>query len=81
MNILSLQNISCSQAQWRRKGRYMKKQNKRKKLKPDVALKEFFRKLEYFADVFNGVCFQGKLVIKPEHLVEIDIDVSLTRRK
>ena len=61
----------------------MRKQNKKKKLKikPDVVLKEFFRKPEYFADVFNGGCFQGKPIIKPEHLVELDTDVSLTRRK
>ena len=59
----------------------MKKQNKKKKLKPDVVLKEFFRKPEYFADVFNGVCFQGRSVIKLENLIEIDTDISLTRRK
>ena len=64
-----------------KKGNRMIKSSKKKKLKPDTVLKEFFRKPEYFADVFNGVCFQGKQVILPEHLVEIDTDISHTRRK
>ncbi|MFI3208493.1 MAG: Rpn family recombination-promoting nuclease/putative transposase [Eubacteriales bacterium] len=44
--------------------------------KPDPELKDFFRKPEHFADVFNGACFGGEQVLAPENLQEIDTDVS-----
>ncbi|MFI3208246.1 MAG: hypothetical protein R3Y40_03855 [Eubacteriales bacterium] len=44
--------------------------------KPDPELKEFLKKPEHFADVFNGACFGGEQVLSPENLQEIDIDVS-----
>ena len=33
--------------------------SKKNKIKPDVVMKEFWRVNERFADLFNGVLFQG----------------------
>lgn len=44
--------------------------------KKDVRLKEFWRHNERFADLFNAVVFNGKEVIKPEDLREMDTDMS-----
>ena len=45
-------------------------------VKKDVRLKEFWRKNERFADLFNAALFSGKEVIKPEDLQEMDTDMS-----
>ena len=45
-------------------------------VKKDVRLKEFWRQNERFADLFNAVMFNGKQVIKPEDLQELDTDMS-----
>ena len=47
-----------------------------KSTKADVIFKEFWRQNERFADLFNTVVFQGKEVILPENLSEMDTDVS-----
>lgn len=46
------------------------------KTKTDVVLKEFWRDNAHFADLFNTVLFEGKEVLKPEDLQEMDTDVS-----
>ncbi len=48
------------------------------KTKADVIFKEFWRQNERFADLFNTVIFQGKEIIRPENLSEMDTDVSGT---
>ena len=48
----------------------------KKKVKTDVVLKDFWRQNERFADLFNAVVFQGKEVLKPEALQEMDTDIS-----
>lgn len=47
-----------------------------KKIKADVILKDFWRQNDRFADLFNAVVFQGKEVLKPEALQEMDTDLS-----
>lgn len=49
---------------------------KKNNVKSDVRWKEFWRQNERFADLFNAVLFQGKEVLKPEDLEEIDTDMS-----
>ncbi len=44
--------------------------------KADPELKEFLRKPERFADVFNTVCFDGEQVLSADNLYELDTDVS-----
>lgn len=39
-------------------------------------MKDFWRQNERFADLFNAVVFQGKEVLKPEALQEMDTDIS-----
>lgn len=51
-----------------------------KDAKPKTILKNFFGKNEHFADVMNAVFFQGKEVVKPETLHELDSDVSSSIR-
>ncbi len=48
----------------------------RGKVKTDVVLKDFWRQNDRFADLFNAVVFQGKQVLKPEELHEMDTDMS-----
>ena len=50
--------------------------SKKDKIKPDTALKNFWRNNERFADLFNAVLFDGKEVIQPEELMEADTDLS-----
>jgi len=50
------------------------------KVKTDVVLKDFWRQNDRFADLFNAVVFQGKQVLKPEELQELDTDMSGTIR-
>lgn len=44
----------------------------------DVSLKTFWRDNEHFADLFNATVFNGKQVLKPNKLTEMDTDVSAT---
>ncbi len=44
--------------------------------KPDVILKNYWSSNERFADLFNAVLFQGKIMIHPEELEEEDTEVS-----
>lgn len=44
--------------------------------KADILLKDFWRDNERFAGLFNTILFQGKKVLKPEDLQEMDTDVS-----
>ena len=41
-------------------------------LKPDTVLKNYWRNNEQFADLFNAVLFEGKQVIRPEELQDLD---------
>ena len=55
----------------------MRKNNSKKKIdKPDTAMKTFWRNNERFADLFNAVAFNGRQVINPDELTEMDTDVS-----
>ena len=49
---------------------------KNPKIKPDIIFKEFWRRNDRFASLFNTVVFEGEEVIKPEELSELDTDVS-----
>ena len=42
------------------------------------SLKTFWRDNEHFADLFNATVFNGKQVLKPDKLTEMDTDVSAT---
>ena len=64
----------------RRKSSPHSKAGRTGKTKSDVILKEFWRSNEHFADLFNAVAFQGKQVLKPEMLREMDADLSGTIR-
>lgn len=44
----------------------------------DISLKTFWRDNEHFADLFNATIFNGKQVLKPDKLTEMDTDVSAT---
>lgn len=56
----------------------MIKNNSIKKIdKPDTAMKTFLRNNERFADLFNAVDFNGRQVINPDELTEMDTDVSV----
>ena len=48
----------------------------RRKLKPDVVVKNYWHNNEQFADFFNAVLFDGKQIIRPEELQDIDTDES-----
>lgn len=52
----------------------MKKESR--DLKPDIALKDYWRGREEFADIFNAVLFDGRRVIRPEELEDRDTDES-----
>ena len=45
-------------------------------LKPDTVLKNYWSNNEQFADLFNAVLFQGKQIIKPDELEEMDTEES-----
>ena len=47
---------------------------KTQKLKPDTGLKNYWRSNERFADFFNAVLFEGKPIIRPEELEDVDTD-------
>ena len=44
--------------------------------KPDVVLKKYWENKERFSDFFNAVLFDGKTVIRPEELEDLDTDES-----
>lgn len=46
-------------------------------LKPDTVLKNYWSNNEQFADLFNAVLFQGKQIIKPDELEEMDTEESI----
>ena len=50
----------------------------KQKRKPDIVLKNYWRENEEFADFFNAVLFEGRPVIKPEELEELDTEESST---
>ena len=45
-------------------------------LKPDIVVKNYWRNNEQFADFFNAVLFEGKNMIKPDELEELDTEES-----
>lgn len=45
-------------------------------LKPDIIVKNYWRNKEQFADFFNAVLFDGKQVIKPKELEDLDTEES-----
>lgn len=45
-------------------------------LKPDIALKNYWRDNDRFADFFNAVLFQGKQIIRPDELEDLDTEES-----
>ncbi len=49
---------------------------KTQNLRPDVVLKNYWSNNEQFADLFNAVLFDGRQVIKPEELKEVDTEES-----
>ncbi len=49
---------------------------KKQDLKPDTVLKNYWRNNDRFADFFNAVLFEGRQVIKPEELEDIDTEES-----
>ena len=50
---------------------------KMQKLKPDTVLKNYWSNNEQFADLFNAVLFEGKQMIKPDELEEMDTEESI----
>ena len=46
-------------------------------LKPDTVLKNYWNDNEQFADIFNAVLFEGRQVIRPEELEDVDTEESL----
>lgn len=55
----------------------MARQNKLKNnIKSDLILKNFWRDNDRFADLFNACVFNGKQILKPEDLTEVDTDIS-----
>lgn len=51
----------------------IKEKNNRK---TDVVLKKYWENKEQFSDFFNAVLFDGKQVIRPEELEDMDTDES-----
>lgn len=45
-------------------------------LKPDIVVKNYWRNNEQFADFFNAVLFDGRQVIKPDELEDMDTEES-----
>lgn len=48
--------------------------------KKDVAIKPWLKNKQRFADLFNGVCFGGKQVVKSEELIDLDSESTLVLR-
>lgn len=49
---------------------------KKRNLKPDIILKNYWRDNGHFADLFNAVLFGGGQVIQPDELVDLDAESS-----
>ena len=49
---------------------------RKNRLKPDIVVKGYWRNNEQFADFFNAVLFDGKEIIKPYELEDIDAEES-----
>lgn len=49
---------------------------KRGNLKADTVVKNYWRNNEQVADFFNAVLFDGKQVIKPDELEDLDTEES-----
>lgn len=49
---------------------------KKQNLKPDIILKNYWSNNEQFADLFNAVLFEGRRVIQPEELEDVDTEES-----
>ena len=49
---------------------------KKQNLKPDIVLKNYWSNNEQFADLFNAVLFDGRPVIRPEELEDVDTEES-----
>lgn len=49
---------------------------KKRNLKPDIILKNYWRDNERFADLFNAVLFGGEQVIQPDELEDLDAERS-----
>ena len=45
-------------------------------MRKDTVLKNYWRNNDRFADFFNAVLFEGRQVIKPEELEDIDTEES-----
>lgn len=49
---------------------------KKQDLKPDIVLKNYWNNNEQFADLFNAVLFDGKQIIQPDELEDVDTEES-----
>jgi len=49
---------------------------KKQDLKPDTVLKNYWNNKEQFADLFNAALFDGRPVIRPEELEDVDTEES-----
>lgn len=49
----------------------------KQKLSPDTVLKNYWNNNEQFADLFNGVLFEGEQIIRPDELVDVDTEESI----
>lgn len=47
--------------------------------KKNIVWNDYISQNERFADLFNGVVFRGRRIIRPEHLT--DLDTKLWRRR
>ena len=46
--------------------------------KTDVNIKSWLKNKKRFADIFNGMCFNGQQVINPEELIDIDKELDFS---
>ena len=49
----------------------------KKKLSPDIVLKNYWNNNEQFADLFNGALFDGEQIIKADELMNVDTEESI----
>ena len=49
---------------------------RKQELNPDTVLKNYWNNNEQFADLFNGVLFDGEQIIKADELVDVDTEES-----
>ena len=50
---------------------------KKQELTPDTVLKNYWNNNEQFADLFNGVLFEGEQVIRSDDLMDVDTEESI----